>query len=251
MKQLSICALLFMPLSAFAADDSENISLSLQTQYVSEYVFRSVTFSGDAAQTSAELSLGDLKAGVWTSFVIGDPDNVFSDEIDLYIGSGWSLSDQVSGEIGATLYHFPDSGGLFNVGSGADDASTVELYGGVDFDFPFSPSFTGYYDLHLKTTTLEGSASYGVEFYDGVTAEFGILAGLVENSEGLDYQYGTFSSKVFFDISDKAGLFAGAHYGVSTEDTFLDTNFDLSDPDTLSDPSQNSAWFSVGLQVSY
>jgi len=236
---------------AASASYNDDLSLTLQTEYVSEYVFRGVTFSGEAAQTSAEISFGKLKAGAWTSFVIGDQENVFTDEIDLYIGSGWELSDRLSGEFGATLYHFPQSGGLFDIGSDPEDASTIELYGGLDFDVPFSPSLTTFYDLHLKTTTLEGSLTYGIEFFDHVTSEFSVTAGLVEGSESLDYQYGKFSSRLLLGVTETTALFAGAHYGISTESTFLDTNFDLSDPDTLENPKQNSAWFSVGLQVAY
>lgn len=226
-------------------------SVTLTGEYVTEYVFRGVTLAGEAIQPSLEASFGNLTAGVWSSFAMGEEKAAFADEVDFYINSGWELTDFVSGEVGATLYHFPQSGGLFDIGSDAEDASTIEIYGGLDFDVPLSPTLSGYYDVHLKTVTLETSLTYSLSLIDNFMIEASVNAGLVEASEGVNYQYGKLSAKTYFDVTDNAAFFAGAHYGLSSEDTFLDTNFDLSDPETLADPTQNSTWFSVGVTSTF
>ena len=230
---------------------AKEASVTLTAEYITEYVFRGVTLAGEAIQPSVEASFGNLTAGVWSSFAIGEEKEVFADEIDFYINSRWELTEFASGELGATLYHFPDLGGLFDVGVDEDDASTVEVYGGLDFDVPFSPTISGYYDFNLKTVTVEGSLTYSLSLIDHVMLEASVNAGLVEASEGVNYQYGKLSAKAYLDVTDNAAFFAGAHYGLSSTDTFLDTNFDLSDPTTLEDPTQNSTWFSVGVTSTF
>jgi len=231
--------------------NATDASVTLTAEYVTEYVFRGVTLAGEAVQPSIEASFGSLTAGVWSSFALGEEKDAFADEVDFYINSQWELTDFVSGEIGATLYHFPDFGGVFDVGVDEGDASTVEIYGGLDFDVPLSPTLTGYYDFHLKTVTLETSLTYSLSIIDNLMIEASVNAGLVEASEGINYQYGKLSAKAFFDVTDNAAFFAGAHYGLSSTDTFLDTSFDLADPETLSDPTQNSTWFSVGVTSTF
>lgn len=236
-----------IPSTASAVD----ASVTLTADYVTEYVFRGVTLAGEALQPSIEVSFRNLSAGIWSSFAMGEEKDAFADEIDFYITSRWELTDFVSGEIGATLYHFPDSGGLFDVGTEEGDASTAEIYGGLDFDVPLSPTMSGYYDFNLKTVTLESSLTYSLSLIDNLMLEGSVSAGLVEASEGINYQYGKLSAKAYLDVTDNAAFYAGAHYGVSSEDTFLDTSFDLSDPTTLSDPTQNSTWYSVGVTTTF
>lgn len=227
-------------------------SVNLSAEYTSEYVFRGITFSGEAIQPAVEASLGGITIGAWSSLAIGDDQDVFTDQVDLYINSSWELSDFLTGEIGATLYHFPDSGGLFDIGSDDEDASTVELYGGLDFDILLSPSVTAFYDIHLETITVEGSAQYDISILTDLIFRASVTAGLVEaETGGLDYQYGRLSIKSFYDVTDRASLFAGFHYGLSSEDTFLDTDFNLEDINSLQDPRKTSTWFSVGVTTQF
>lgn len=240
-------SLLLSPSIAHAAD----ASVTITGEYVTEYVFRGVTLAGEAIQPSAEASFRNITVGVWSSFAMGEEKAAFADEVDFYINTGWELTDFVSGEFGATLYHYPQSGGLFDVGSDVEDASTVEIYGGLDFDVPLSPSLSGYYDVHLKTVTLESSLTYSLAIIDRLMLEASVNAGLVEGSEGVNYQYGKISGKTYLDVTDNAAFFAGAYYGLSSKNTFLDTDFDLSDTTTLKDPTKNSAWFSVGVTSTF
>ena len=230
---------------------ASDASVTMTAEYVTEYVFRGVTLAGEAIQPSIEATYGNLTIGAWSSFAMGEVKDAFSDEINIYANLGWELTDFVNGEIGATLYHFPNSGGLFDIGSDIDDAGTVEIYGGLDFDVPLSPTLSGYYDVHLETVTLETSLSYSLSLIENFMVEASVNAGLVEASEGVNYQYGKVSAKAYFDVTDNAAFFAGAHYGLSSTDTFLDTNFDLSDPETLSDPTKNSSWFSFGVSSTF
>lgn len=250
MKRFGVLCMLFslMPISAHAVDASVNLS----AEYTSEYVFRGLTFSGDAIQPAIETNFNNFTLGAWSSFAINDDQDVFTDQIDLYASVRWNLGDIVSTELGATLYHFPGSGGLFDIGDEDDDASTVELYGGLDFDVVFSPSLTAYYDIHLETITIEGSARYDISIFKDFIFRTSIRAGLVEaDTGGLNYQYGRASAQIFYDVTENASFFAGGHYGLSSEDTFLDTSFDIEDPASLQDPEQSSSWFSIGVTTSF
>ncbi|WP_298916486.1 TorF family putative porin [uncultured Algimonas sp.] len=237
--------------TAISAND--NLGVVLQSAYTSNYHFRGITRSGDALQTSAEVSYANLTVGAWTSVGLGDDEGVFTDEIDIYAFTGWNLGDAVSAEVGATLYHFPQLGGFFDIGNETGDASTIEVYGGIDFNVPFEPRVTGYYDVNLRTVTLEGGLSYPVAIGSRVSIVPSFDAGLVEDSDGdgVDYQYAEASGRLEFGISGSAALFTSGHYAISTEDTFLDTDFSLSDADKVLNPQQNAAWFKVGLSATY
>jgi len=232
-----------------ASASAQDASITLTGEYVSEYVFRGVTFAGQAFQPSAEASYGKFTAGVWASIALGEESEVFADEVDFYASLGWDLSESVSGELGGILYHFPQLGGVFDIGE--DEAGTVEVYGALDFDVLLSPSLAAYYDIHLDTLTLEASTKYGVEITDDVLFEVSLDGGLVEANEGLNYQYGKLSGTTFYDLLDYVTIYGSFNYGVSSKDTFADISFNLSDPATLSDPTDKSTWFKVGLTTTF
>ena len=108
---------------AFAGED---ISVSVSTDYVTEYVFRGVTLAGEAFQPGVEISVGNFTAGVWASVAVGGESVFFGDEIDIYAGYAFDVSETVSADVGVTLYHYPQAGGLFDIG--ANDAGTLEVY---------------------------------------------------------------------------------------------------------------------------
>ncbi len=239
---------LFSQSGSATADDA---SITITADYVSEYVFRGVTLAGEAIQPAVEANYGPWTLGVWSSFAIGGESEAFADEIDFYIGYGWELGDIGAGEVGATLYHFPQSGGVFDVG--AAEAGTVELFGSLDFDMFLAPNLSAFYDIHLETVTLEATLSQTILNIDPFSLEVSANVGGVEASgqSSLDYAYGKLSTTLYLDVTDKAAIYAGASYGASSADTFLDTNFDLSDPDTLSDPTDQSTWFTFGLSSTF
>jgi len=73
MKKFTFAAALLaataMAPTAFAQDSG--ISVSTGVDYVSQYVFRGVSFADDAIQPYAELSYGDFTVGGWFSTGVG------------------------------------------------------------------------------------------------------------------------------------------------------------------------------------
>lgn len=225
---------------AFAGEDVE-VSISLD--YVSEYVFRGTTLAGDALQPSLELSFGNFTTGAWFSAPIDDATNAFADELDLYASYSVEISDEVSADFGVTLYHYPQSGGLFDIGTGVGDASTVEVYGSVGLSGPLEPSATIYYDLTLKALTIEGSAGYSIPMADKTSFDLGVTIGLVSLDGPGDYQYGSVSTAVSYAMTEAASVYIGANAGLSSQNTFLNTsNFAAKD---------SSLWFGAGFSTGF
>ncbi len=244
-------ALPLILLSSTYALAGEDVSVSVSTDYVTKYVFRGTTLAGEAFQPGAEISFGNFSAGVWASLASGKESIAFADEIDIYAGYGFDLSETISASVGATLYHYPQLGGVFDLGTGAGDASTVEVYGGLSFDAPLAPSVTAYYDLNLKAFTLEGGAEYSVPVGEKTSFDIGASAGLVTVKGGGDYQYGSLSGALTYGFNDNTSVYAGINGGLSSQNTFADTNFDITDPSTISAPKKSGIWFGVGISSGF
>ena len=132
---------------------------SASAQIMSRNMYsRGVTLAGEAFQPGAEVSVGNFTAGVWASVAVGEESVFFGDEIDLYAGYAFDVSETISADVGVTLYHYPQAGGLFDIG--ANDAGTIEIYGGLSLDALLAPSITAYYDFNFEAFTLEGGVEY-------------------------------------------------------------------------------------------
>jgi len=221
------------------------VGVSVSVDYVSEYVFRGVSFARGAVQPGIELSMGGAYAGVWSSAALGEVSSAAGDEIDVYAGYGWDLSDSISADVGATIYHFPDvDGSLFDFGG----ASTIEVYGGLSFDTALAPSVYAYYDFDLEALTVEGSVGHSFPMAESTSFDLGLSGGLVSASGGGDYEYGLGSAAVSYAFNDNASAYIGANYSLSSEDTLRFKVDGLGNGFTNTD---NLLWFGVGVGTSF
>jgi hypothetical protein len=228
---------------------SDTVEYSVSTDYTSKYVFRGTTLAGSAIQPGVEASVNNFTVGGWASVAVGEESSSFADEVDIYASYNFDVSSKVNTEIGGTYYHYPESGDLFDIG--ANDAGTFEAYGAVSLDAPLSPSASLYYDVNLNTLTAE--ASLGKELFNQNRTSFGVsaTAGVVEAKSGLDYQYGSIVGELSYQLTENGSVYTSANYGLSSEDTFADTNFDPADASTI-DPAENSgAWVMVGIRSAF
>jgi hypothetical protein len=93
---------------------------------------------------------------------------------------GVPLTKQATLTAGATGYIFPNDDGLTST------SNSVELYGRVKLDIPFSPAAALYYDIGpVKGAYVEGEVSHTVSALGAVPLTFGALAGI---SAGQDAQ---------------------------------------------------------------
>ena len=244
---LVICLLVAGPINARA--DNNNLSMSITADYVSEYVFRGVTLAGDAIQPGLSVTYDGFTVGAWASIPIGGEAEAFPDEINIYASKEWEFGESIDLRFGATVFHFPQSGGFFDFNN--DAANTIEGFFGIDFDFPLNPGATGYYNVDLERFTLELDFGHVFTLADLFYLEPGVTLGLSDANDNLDYVWATSFLEFGVDVSKTASIYARASYSNSSADTFADTSFDLSDPATIDFPDTNTTWFGVGLSARF
>lgn len=243
----------FLPLAACVGTvgdgHSRSVDYSMSTDYVSQYVFRGNTLAGDAIQPGFEVAVDNFTAGVWASTAVGEGSENFDDEIDVYASYSFDVGSKIAADVGGTYYYYPQSGGFFDIG--ANDAGTFEAYGQLSLDTALSPSAAVYYDVNLDTLTAEGSVSH--ELFSRNKTAFGVSAtgGIVESDQGLDYQYGSITGELSYQLTDKASVYTSANYGLSSENTFTDTNFDPNVAATIDPAEKSGTWVSLGLRSSF
>ncbi|MCH8474188.1 MAG: TorF family putative porin [Opitutales bacterium] len=181
-----------------AAMPLDDLSVTVDFGYESEYVFRAVKLDQQVIQPGVELELDGLYAGVWGSYGISSRERG-GRETDFYAGYTFPLDEMIDLDFGATYYYYS-----------GDDESTFEIYGGASFDFIGDPSAYIFYDLDLEVWTFELSGSYEVPLEQDFALEL---------SGNLGYQRWT---------DDMAGGGAGEfnHYYL---ELYADLVFDLSD----------------------
>lgn len=174
-----------------------------------------------------------------------------ADEIDLYVGYSVPLEGSISLDLGATYYHFPQSGGLFDTNDGA--AGTYELSASVGFDAPFAPSLTAYYDLTLEAFTVEGGLGYSKPLSDKISADFGVTAGVVDG-DGFSYEWASASAAVTRSLTDAASIYLGANYVMNSDGGTLNLD-EFANPVTgtafLAGTEANMFWFGTGISTSF
>ena len=243
-KIVSIAALLCSATIAMPASAGD-LSVSTTADLVSEYVFRGVSYQRGAVQTGVEAAYGNWTLGAWSSLAMGETSSASIDEIDIYGGYGFSLSDTISGSTGFTIYHFPDTpGGLFDFG----DASTFEINAGLDFDTPLAPSLYAYYDFDLEAFTIEGGVSHSVPVSESTSLDLGLTAAFVTADGPGDYEYGLASAALSHAVSDNVSAYIGANYSLSSENTL---RFKVDGNGNGFTAEDELLWFGAGVSTGF
>jgi len=251
MKIKALCTVsLFAAAMAIAAPASaqDAIEWSATVDVVTEYNFRGFGLGAESIQPGIEGSIGGFTFGAWANSGFGEESVLNADEIDLYAGYGFDLSETISADIGATLYHYPQLGELFDVGTDAGDASTFELYGGLAFAVPLEPSVYIYYDTTLETLTAEGSAGYSWATGDNTSLDLSGTIGTIEPDQGDGYSYGILGASYNYAFNDSTSVYASLNGSVSSEDTFINFSDAL---DGVVNLDSNTVWVGVGLATGF
>ncbi len=228
-----------------AAAQAGDISVSTSIDYASEYVFRGVSFQRGSVQPGIEISKGDFTLGAWSAVGLGETSFAAIDEFDIYGSYGFGLSDLISGSVGFTLYHFPDTaGGLFDFGG----ASTFEVNAGLALDTALAPSVTAYYDFDLEAFTLEGNVSHSVPVAEKTSLDLGLTAAFVTTNGPGDYEYGLASAALSYAVSDNVSAYIGGNYSLSSEDTL---QFKVDGNGNGFTDSDNLFWYGAGVSTSF
>lgn len=235
MKKLLIAATALATIAiAPSVAHADEISVSTSIDYATEYVFRGTSFGADVIQPGVEAAFGDFYAGVWGSLGVGDTSILTADEIDYYAGYGFTLSDTISADVGLTIYHFPQFGGVFD--GGDDGAGFYEPYFGLSFDTALAPSVYAYYETETETLSLVGSVGHSIPMGDKTSLDLGLEAGYVDDVN----EYATGSAAFSYAFTDDVSAYVSANYSLSSEDTL----------DYL-DPKDNAFFFGTGIAAGF
>lgn len=257
MKKNILIASLALILSAGsinAQSPLDDLSVSTSFAFESKYVFRGIQFSDEAFQPGVDFALGGAYAGVWASLptfsrqrstVADGLFDVNTTEVDFY--AGYSLPsfdglEEVAFDVGLTYYTFPDAAdGFFDT-----DANSVEFYAGASLDTLAAPAVYIYYDIHLDTFTIEGSAGHSFPIDDKASFDVGGFLGvaIIEDADNLFY-YGI-SADLAYAFSENVSGAIGARFSGTDEEL---TGFNEATDSFSSD--KNAIWWGVSFSAGF
>lgn len=203
MKKTALLVAAVLAGSSVRAQEASSYSITLDFPYVSEYVFRGISYAEDAVQPSIEFAMGDFYAGIWTSLPIT---NQYTNEFDFYAGYGVALSDSWALDLGATYYYYPETP------SGDEQFEpfvglTGEIGGG------YSASFYAYYETEFEVFTYQGSLGYSIPLTDIVSLDLSGTLGYVDPDTGSDsYTYWGAGAVITYALTGSASAYLGVNY---------------------------------------
>lgn len=120
------------------AEDSPSIGFDVSADFNSKYIWRGQLLDDDYVfQPGISMTFGKFTAGIWGNLEMTDYNGNSGEftEYDYSLDYTTSIADGIDLSLGVIEYYFP---------SGDD---TQEIYAGLAFDMPLSPSVTIYNDI--------------------------------------------------------------------------------------------------------
>jgi len=170
-----LAALVFVALGTGVAlaEEGSSVEFEVTADFFSKYIWRGQNLNEDYAfQPGISASYAGFTGGVWGSLDMtdyGDNEGEFT-EVDYYVDYSGSVPgvEGVEFAVGVVNYHFPSIYG-----------DTTEIYWGLGFDLPLSPSVSVYHDVDQADGTY-------VSF--GIGQDFGTIVELAEGMPvGMDF----------------------------------------------------------------
>jgi uncharacterized protein (TIGR02001 family) len=235
-------AILFAALAVCAGVNAQeprsSYSVTTDFTYASKYIFRGVDRApdSDSFQGSVEVGVKDFYVGVWTNQPITKN---LDNEIDLYAGYKWTLTDNLTAEVVGTYYWYPEAG------SGGFKHST-ELGAGATYTVNgISTSVYGYYDIDQKVTTWQASVGYSLPLEAiGASLDFSGYYGIADGDDWLDagveeqYNYYGVDVSLPYKLSEKATFTLAGHW--AQNDQLFDGSID-----------DDHLWWTASLTVGF
>ncbi|WP_164976071.1 TorF family putative porin [Oleiharenicola lentus] len=230
MKKTALILAALLTGASLSADESapaSSYNVTADFSYATKYVFRGIEYAEGAFQPSIKLTTGDFYIGVWSSL---PADRGYEAEVDYYAGYGLKLSDSVSLDVGATVYHYP---GLDVPGA---DEATFEGYAGITGSVEgVNLGLYLYNDFTLDVVTVQGNLGYSIPVNDTVSLSFTASLGHAKPDGGDGYTYYSAGLALPYKLSDAASLTLGV-------------NWASHDLDGVED---NHAWANVGFSYTF
>lgn len=137
----------------------EEIKFELAVDYLSKYIWRGQNYNDDPVlQPSISVSYRDLTATIWGSFDLtnytGNSGDFYELDYSLDYSAAMPGMEGVEYSVGIIYYDYP----------GSTIKDTTELYWGLNFDLPLSPSVTFYHDIdEAEGTYISLAVGHSIE----------------------------------------------------------------------------------------
>lgn len=229
MKKTSLILAALLAGASLSADEAApaSYSVSVDFPYATKYVFRGIELAEDVIQPSVKFTTGDFYAGIWSSLPL---DKGYEAEVDFYAGYGFTLTEGLSLDVGATIYHYP---GLDGPGA---DTSTFEAYAGVNGAVGgVNLGLYVYQDFDLKTTTVQGNLGYSIPIDDKISMNIAASLGNANPDAGSSYTYYSIGAQFPYQLTDNTTFTAGVNW--ASHD--------------LSGVEDNHLWFNAGVTITF
>ena len=223
-----------------AQEPTSSYSVTTDFTFASEYVFRGVELADNSFQGSVEVSMQDFYIGLWTNQPITrHQDN----ELDIYAGYKFNLSDVLSLEVVGTYYWYPEA-------TDAQVKHTTEAGVGLTYNSGgVTTSLYTYYDFDLEAVTTQVSIGYSFPLQAiGASLDVSGYYGYVDADDvaphspwkiGESYDYYGVDVSVPYRLTDRATFTIGAHWA---------DNNNLLMPGEVAD---DHLWWTAGLTVGF
>jgi uncharacterized protein (TIGR02001 family) len=197
---------------ATVARAAADYSVTLDTTFVSQYMFRGIKLSGPSIQPSVELTSGDVAVGIWASDALSNWNPSYS-EVDFYGSYTFKIDDSLSIPVGGTVYWYPESNSPLH-------EVTYEVYVGVDYTIEgISLGARAYYDIEMEGFTFEASAGYSLPLAAiGSSLDFSAFIGTWALDEGdelnteIETSYWGVGVEVPYQLAENASFTVGVGY---------------------------------------
>ena len=196
LKKMMVVVVAALVVSAGTRVSGAEVSAEVGADYMSMYVWRGMLLEHKPVlQPWVGVSIDKLSIEAWGNMTTRGKDGGEFNEIDLTIDYSDALTETIGYSVGLIYYTFPNS----------DDNSTTEIYGGLSFDAPLSPSLTLYYDVdEVEGVYLSFGIGQDIELTESLTLETGASIGW-GNKKYNEAYWGEDSSKMQ-DISFSVGM---------------------------------------------
>jgi hypothetical protein len=194
----------------------------------SSYVWRGLSLTNKpvaqpAAWAAIPVGNASVTLGVWSTIDLGQYDDPNDDISESGGSSSFNLAEYdpyaevsfTTGKAtltgGATAYIYPNDEDAPAAGLLTSDANTVEIYGKLGFDSPFSPELSVYYDVdNIKGAYIEGGVTYSLAASEKVSIDLGALAGFSAGQgvpdDPLSEESANFADDGFTHLDVSAGV---------------------------------------------
>ena len=238
------------------AQDEAGFSAEGSVDYFSQYIWRGLKLNTDSVlQFNAQAGIWGLTAAVWLDMPLTRANGTRTagkpDEIDFLLDFSRNipgLNDIVGYSVGIAHYRFMEY-----------DDPTTEIYGGLNFNIPSSPSITWNRDIG----TIDGSyicLGLGHTFENLVTwSDSGSINLELNASVALGtaaYNAGYFETEKtrFNDFTLNVALPINLKYGISIAPSFNTSTMlskDIRDAYVYGNRKPTSVWAGIKLSISY